>query len=465
MSLLTALHAARRGVSVATEGINVVGHNTANATTEGYSRRTMSVATMYPLYRNGSWLGQGPGSSSFNRMANYFVDQNLISTVGQQSAAKESFESLRLIEGSLSDGTDGSIVQSFQNFMESLKSLTIDPDDPVLQDQTVRIAQSFTDNVQSTSQFISSTLYATRSDIENSISTINDKLSTVANLNRRLKAAGGTLSMGDLQDQRDLVIRELAELTGSTVRFKADGQAIVMIDGHVVVQEENSRSLSYYEDSNGDPQLAVSANAGRITITDAIGGKFGGKLSAYDTTSTLLSDLDTWVTTFATAFNTQHQAGFDQSGNTSLDFFSFSTVSAAGSLSIDANLLADTSRIAGAAAVNAVTGFPDAGDRGNLDLLIDLENSQVYGSNSSYTARQQLTSMYAGLAREVNDAASDYEMEAMRLEDIDELRSSISGVNLDEEAVKLMQYQASYQAAAKVISVTNRLLGEIMEIV
>jgi flagellar hook-associated protein 1 FlgK len=268
-----------------------------------------------------------------------------------------------------------------------------------------------------------------------------------------------------LQDQRDLVIRELAELTGSTVRFKADGQAIVMIDGHVVVQEENSRSLSYYEDSNGDPQLAVSANAGRITITDAIGGKFGGKLSAYDTTSTLLSDLDTWVTTFATAFNTQHQAGFDQSGNTSLDFFSFSTVSAAGSLSIDANLLADTSRIAGAAAVNAVTGFPDAGDRGNLDLLIDLENSQVYGSNSSYTARQQLTSMYAGLAREVNDAASDYEMEAMRLEDIDELRSSISGVNLDEEAVKLMQYQASYQAAAKVISVTNRLLGEIMEIV
>ena len=36
MSLLTTLHAARR-VTVASEGINVVGHNTANATTDGYS--------------------------------------------------------------------------------------------------------------------------------------------------------------------------------------------------------------------------------------------------------------------------------------------------------------------------------------------------------------------------------------------------------------------------------------------
>jgi flagellar hook-associated protein 1 FlgK len=56
-------------------------------------------------------------------------------------------------------------------------------------------------------------------------------------------------------------------------------------------------------------------------------------------------------------------------------------------------------------------------------------------------------------------------MQSMRMEDIEELRAGISGVNLDEEAIKLMEYQASYEAASRVISVTNRLLGELMEIV
>ena len=60
---------------------------------------------------------------------------------------------------------------------------------------------------------------------------------------------------------------------------------------------------------------------------------------------------------------------------------------------------------------------------------------------------------------------NDFITHTMKLEDINELRSSISGVNLDEEAVKLMQYQASYEAAARVISVTNSLLGELMDVV
>ena len=48
MSLLTTLQAARRGLQVSSEGINVVGHNTANATNENYARRTQTVATMHP---------------------------------------------------------------------------------------------------------------------------------------------------------------------------------------------------------------------------------------------------------------------------------------------------------------------------------------------------------------------------------------------------------------------------------
>ncbi|HZZ72812.1 MAG TPA: flagellar basal body rod C-terminal domain-containing protein, partial [Pirellulales bacterium] len=41
---------------------------------------------------------------------------------------------------------------------------------------------------------------------------------------------------------------------------------------------------------------------------------------------------------------------------------------------------------------------------------------------------------------------------------------SVSGVNIDEEAVNLIQYQATYQATAKYISTLNNLLNVLVQI-
>ena len=201
---------------------------------------------------------------------------------------------------------------------------------------------------------------------------INDKLATVANLNARILGTGGSISAGDLQDQRDLVIKELAEITGVTVRFSPDGQANVYMDGHVLVQNENYREMEYYEDASGDPQIAVRTDAGRITITGVMQGRFGGRNNAYAKVNDMLSSLNDWATQFVSDFNTIHQSGYDEGGNTGLDFFTINAISPA-SITLDAGILADSSTIAVAGALNAVTGFPDAGDRDVLDLLIALE--------------------------------------------------------------------------------------------
>jgi flagellar hook-associated protein 1 FlgK len=44
-------------------------------------------------------------------------------------------------------------------------------------------------------------------------------------------------------------------------------------------------------------------------------------------------------------------------------------------------------------------------------------------------------------------------------------REAISGVNLDEEAVNLAQYQTAYQGAARYLSVVESLTSEIMDLV
>jgi flagellar hook-associated protein 1 FlgK len=42
-------------------------------------------------------------------------------------------------------------------------------------------------------------------------------------------------------------------------------------------------------------------------------------------------------------------------------------------------------------------------------------------------------------------------------------RSSHAGVNLDEEAARLIQYQQSYQAAAKVLQVAQSLFDTLLQ--
>ncbi len=45
---------------------------------------------------------------------------------------------------------------------------------------------------------------------------------------------------------------------------------------------------------------------------------------------------------------------------------------------------------------------------------------------------------------------------------IDQVRQSISGINVDEETQNLIKYQNAYQAAAKTINVLNSLLNTVI---
>ncbi|HCL37491.1 MAG TPA: hypothetical protein DHW72_03695, partial [Marinobacter hydrocarbonoclasticus] len=52
---------------------------------------------------------------------------------------------------------------------------------------------------------------------------------------------------------------------------------------------------------------------------------------------------------------------------------------------------------------------------------------------------------------------------ATLLEQSTNQRESVSGVNLDEEAGKLIQYQAAYNASAQVMSVAQDLFNTLLQ--
>ena len=64
---------------------------------------------------------------------------------------------------------------------------------------------------------------------------------------------------------------------------------------------------------------------------------------------------------------------------------------------------------------------------------------------------------------QVQGASIATDMSAAVADQAEQARSSQAGVNLDEEAARLIQFQQSYQAAAKVLQVAQSLFDTLLQ--
>jgi flagellar hook-associated protein 1 FlgK len=122
-----------------------------------------------------------------------------------------------------------------------------------------------------------------------------------------------------------------------------------------------------------------------------------------------------------------------------------------------------------------MTGKPDIGDTFTIDYntngISDNRNAELLAAfgtaNTMNSGSQSFTEGYAGLVEDigVKTRQSQLDMDAGKtlLEQSTNQRESISGVNLDEEAGKLIQYQAAYNASAKVMSVAQELFNTLLQ--
>jgi flagellar hook-associated protein 1 FlgK len=111
--------------------------------------------------------------------------------------------------------------------------------------------------------------------------------------------------------------------------------------------------------------------------------------------------------------------------------------------------------------VNVGPNVGATGDNTNALALAQLQNANVIDGAS-------LGSGYATIVSQVGtmtaNAQADQKNQQTILNDAVNAQSSLAGVNLDEEASKLMQYQQQYQAVAKVISIASTLFSQILQI-
>ena len=114
-------------------------------------------------------------------------------------------------------------------------------------------------------------------------------------------------------------------------------------------------------------------------------------------------------------------------------------------------------------ALLATTTTGNPSDTTNLQRMVAIRDQRVL-ANGTLTLEQYLTELIAGVGLDVSDlqqiAANNADLQGILQEQID----AASGVDINEEVARMLQYQRSLQAAAQYISTLDDSLAELMAI-
>jgi flagellar hook-associated protein 1 FlgK len=107
----------------------------------------------------------------------------------------------------------------------------------------------------------------------------------------------------------------------------------------------------------------------------------------------------------------------------------------------------------------AQTQYP-AASNGNALALAALRDERFVGGE---TITDAYASVMAGVGVGVQSARTAADVSGSVAAQARERVSSQTGVNLDEEAARLIQFQQSYQAAAKVLQVAQSVFDTLLQ--
>jgi len=111
----------------------------------------------------------------------------------------------------------------------------------------------------------------------------------------------------------------------------------------------------------------------------------------------------------------------------------------------------------------AITEAGQPGDGLNGIRIFEISTTAVFGNPTpTVTINDKYKNLAALVGFDTQHAISSKNIQMQYLQSIDDLRSSESGVSVDEEVVKLTQYQRIFQAGAKLSNVVDKMFETLI---
>jgi flagellar hook-associated protein 1 FlgK len=446
-SLNASLYTALSGLNAEQGALAVTTNNVANVNTPGYSRQQAVLVTNEPVEQDPLTLGTGVTLQDIESIRDPILESQIQQQTQSQGQYSTLSSALQQTQVNFTTST-GDIGTAISNFFDSVNQLSANPNDLSVRQGVLTAAGNLATSFNTAANNLTQQQSSLDLSAVQQVVQINQLTQQIAQLNGQVSNLQNVgESAGSFVDQRQQAIDQLSSLVDVTV-IPTDGNTLTLTtaNGAPLVSGQQSYQLQTQNNSSGLHDIYSQGNdiTGEITS-----GQLGGTLQARDQEiPQIQTQLDTLAAGIANNVNTVQARGFDLNDVKGTNLFTAPALSGVGAAANLSVAITDPSLI-------AASSDGSVGSNGNAEALYALNSQTVI-------AGQTPTDYYSGIVFNVgnstSNAAAEQSASALVLQQLNDQRSSISGVSLDEEAANMVQYQDAYSASAQVITTINDMM-------
>jgi flagellar hook-associated protein 1 len=542
------------GLFAAQTALDVAGQNIANSTTPGYARREVRLSeTASGSANNG--LGMGVSAETIVRNRDMYLEGQVQSYSAGLSAATTQSQFLDQIQALLQEPNSGQgISTQIDAFFNDWQAVAANPEDSTARSTLLDAGQQLAQSLQQLRSGLLGVQNFIGLEISDCVSQANQLTAELAQSNQlTLNASGAAGAPLSLEDQRDALMEQLAELTGASNTTPRQSTAQVQVGGAVLVTGSTSLTLNAPQSVGAPVTVGNGSQSSPVSMTT---GTMGALLQLSQTTiPEYIRQIDNFTLGLISMVNEQHAEGISQNGpftaltgsnsvkdaSVTLAQSGLSVTPTQGQLTINvvdnttgaqtavaisvnpasASLNDLATAISGAGhltatvsggklSISAASGYSfdfaanqgtnilaslgmnpffqgtnasdihvadtlvnnpaalaagrsaDSGDGSNATAISNLENmpSAAFGGN---TMAQTWQTIVSGIGIDTSNATQAQQSAQSMVDTLTAQEQAISGVSLDEEAAKILQYQQLYEASARYMSTIGKLTQTLLQ--
>ena len=467
LGLFGTLNLAARSLQTQQQGVEVAGHNLANASNPAYSRQRLEIQTSTPLQTNIGALGTGADAVAIRQLRDTLLDQQIQGETSATSFLQSQQTALQYAQAAIGEqlqgtslttdatsnvGSPGGLASDLSGLFNSFQDLSTAPSLMTSRQEVISQAQQLTTQFNQVDQRLTSINDQLNQSVQTEVGSANQLLSDIAGLNHQIAGSeAGTGAANDLRDLRQQKVEALSQLINVQFSTDSNGEAHLSAGGQLLVTGGTVQDTLETYDSGGGQLLVRTAGAGNPLTPSA--GSIAGTIDVRDGALKSLRDgLNHLATQIISQVNTAYRSGYDLNGNTGADFF---TGTNASDIGVNAALANDPSSLQTSGSAGA------AGDNQIALALAQMANTkQAALGNQTFAQSYNGTVTDLGTAlNSVNSKLSDEQVVQTMLKD---QRNSVSGVSIDDEMTNLVMFQRAFQASAHLVSVVDQMLSIVV---
>lgn len=474
------LETARRGIKIHQNALKITGHNLANASTPGFSRQEVVKTASDPFatpHINSSvtpgQFGTGAGVEMIRRIRDEYLDGNVRQTFTDNHYWQDQVMVLNRAQAMFAEPSMEGISDRIIDMFKSWMHLNNTPQDPGAKAAVVELSKELSTlmtyaynqlgAIEESVAEISGTTVV-RGQLLDQVTRINDIMQQLQNLTTSIQRIYATGQQpNDLMDKRDMLLEELSKFGPVKVVFATPGGqpngefAELSFFGQNLTSAVNdaTQPMDFSLSVSGatppaPPDLRIELHYNGSSIQDLTASRndvaTGGSLLGLEKSRHDIIGFKERLNNLAVQLRDKIGNVSDPPGH---NFFEGDLTS--GDFRVNDALIANPALIDGTKA-NAVADLRNKSDidfdgDGTLDNMIFEEYYALLVTEAGAAAKSA-----GGMA--MNQAAIHAQITG--------LRDSVSGVAVDEELTRMLQFQFGFQASARMVTMMDGMLDVIV---